>query len=257
MRFLIDDKTFFRRNELDGAFTLMSLKTNQTFAFAKAADLIMKKSGQWQDFDQFIASIRTAQPEEKVRRIFSGVLYKLHAGGLALLEDVPKSDCTGARLAKKEDYYYLSEFARENFDKGFSCSEAGYAGYYSYAGIYNRIKNNEESVFMVEEKGVIKAALFASPSKHYYGSLIFQLVSFVFDQSLTKEQVSEYVRSLIDCVDASLRDSINKVRYEYINTRQDFVVNELIKCGFEKNAELDNEIMNQKHLILYDKYYIQ
>lgn len=256
MRFLIDNKTFFRRNELDGAFTLMSLKTNQTFAFAKAADLLMKDCGEWHDFDEFISSIRTAKSEDKVRRIFSSVLYKLHAGGLALLEDVPKSDFTGVRLATKEDYYYISQFARENFDKGYSCSEAGYAGYYSHSGIYNRIKNREESVFVAEEKGVIKATLFASTSKHYYGSIIFRLVSFVFDKDLKKEEAAEYIRRLVECVDKSLKDSVHKIRYEYINTRQDFVVNELTRCGFEKNAELDKEIMNEKTLILYDKYYI-
>ena len=253
MQFLIDDTRYFMREETEGIFSLMNLKTNQVFSFLSAGKLLLKHTGQWTDFDQFIKSIRTKTPPEKVRKMFSSMLFELHAGGLALLKDIPEGNFTGIRMADRNDYYHLSAFCRKYCAEGFSCARVVSGSYYSMSGLYERLRRQDEMIMMAQENGKIRAVLITAVSKRFFGGNIPELISFIFDDSLTQEECARLIGQLSDAAAAQFGRPWTKIRYEHTDPRQDFTVSVLEKNGFEKTAEFAAEINGKGTLSLYDK----
>jgi len=253
MQFLIDDTRYFMREETEGIFSLMNMKTNQMFSFLSPGRLLLKHAGQWTDFDQFVRSIHTKTPQDKVRKMFSSMLFELHAGGLAQLKDIPEGDFTGIRMADKNDYYHLSVFCRKYCAKGFSCARVVSGFYYGLSGIYQRLQKHDEMIMMEQENGKIRAVLIAAVSERFFGGSIPELVSFIFDDSLTQEECARLTCRLSDAAAAQLGRPSTKIRYEHTDPRQDFIASVLEQNGFEKTAVFAAEISGKGTLSLYDK----
>ena len=88
MRYRINREDFFAREEEQGTMAIMVCKTNQILHFNRAGRHIFDVCDRWVELDEFLHDLGAVNTTPaKLRRYFEEILYKLHACGLARLEE--------------------------------------------------------------------------------------------------------------------------------------------------------------------------
>ena len=91
MRYRINREDFFAREEEQGTMAIMVCKTNQILHFNRAGRHIFDVCDRWVELDEFLHDLGAVNTTPaKLRRYFEEILYKLHACGLARLEEIPQ-----------------------------------------------------------------------------------------------------------------------------------------------------------------------
>lgn len=253
MKFFIDSKSYFRREEKAGTFTLMVRSTNQTIHLNRASRALFEKTDEWVDLSEFIRRLGTLTVStERLTRDYSAALFRLHACGILRLADFPKSDESGCRRAERGDYYHLAEFCRRNMDKGFSVAESLSVGYYSFYATYDRLTRNDSFTVVSLSGGEILACLMFSVSKRNFGGLVINLGSAIFHEDLGEKDCGQRLREMIRVSTRIARGTATKLRYEAIHPRQDWLLEKLLANGFKKSITLPCEISTGQDLTLYD-----
>lgn len=258
MKFYFDSKKCFYRDELHNDFMLMSLLTNQTYDLPAEYRSLLKLADRWVDFERFwqMAQFMSFGLKGNLRAQAERIIFQLAAGGVVQLAELPQSDFSGVHPAELRDFHRLAEFCRENCNSGLSCAVNNTPAVYADSVVYNDLENSKIQVMLLEDEGNIKAACFGGLSDYYFGGLVFALKSFIFDKAADKETVKKYVSEMLKATAAEITakgdSKINKIRYEYMNPRQDVIVSLLTENGFKKTAVFKDEIREGTDLVLYD-----
>lgn len=254
MKYRINRKDFFAREEEQGTMAIMVLKTNQILHFNRAGRHIFDICDQWvelEDFLQQLGAVNTTPA--KLHRYFEELLYKLNACGLAQLKEMPKSSGTGCRLAVLGDYARISRFLLANGDKGYSCAAMLSAAYNSPYAVYTRIYEKQKLYLLSEQEGEILALLEVHPAAHIIGSTVLTIMTVVLHESLDEAAARQQLALLTDHAACIFAGSMTKLRYQAMNPRQEWIVSALQDCGFVQTANLPGDLQNGSDLRLFDR----
>lgn len=254
MRYRINREDFFAREEEQGTMAIMVLKTNQILHFNRAGRHIFDICDQWVELDGFLAQLGAVNTTPaKLQRYFEELLYKLHACGLAKLEDVPAPTGTGCRLAVLRDYARISRFLRANAHQGYSCAAMLSAAYNSPYGVYTRLYEKQKQYLLSERDGEIVALLEVHPAAHIAGSAALTIMTVVFHASLDEAAAQAQLALLTDHAAQVFSGPMTKLRYAAMNPRQEWTVNAMQQCGFVLSAHFPGEMQNGHDLRWYDR----
>lgn len=254
MRYRIDRKDFFAREEEQGTMAIMVLKTNQILHFNRAGRHIFDICDQWVELDDFLQQLGAANTTPaKLRCYYEELLYKLHACGLAKLEDVPAPTGTGCRLAALRDYDRVSRFLLKNAGKGYSCAAMLSPAYNSRYGVYTRIYARQKQYLLSEQDGEILALLEVHPAAHIAGSAALTIMTVVFHADLDEAAAKEQLALLTDCAARVFSGSMAKLRYAAMNPRQEWMTAALQDCGFVQTVHFPGELQNGSDLRWLDR----
>ena len=254
MRYRIDRKDFFAREEEQGTMAIMVLRTNQILHFNRAGRHIFDICDQWVALDDFLHRLGAVNTTPaKLRRYYEELLYKLHACGLAKLEDVPAPTGTGCRLASLGDYDRVSRFLLKNADRGCSCAAMLSPAYNSRYGVYTRIYERQKQYLLSERDGELLALLEVHPAAHIAGSAALTIMTVVFHASLDATAAKEQLSLLTDHAASVFSGSMSKLRYAAMSPRQDWIATALQGCGFVQTAHFPGELQNGSDLRWLDR----
>ena len=253
MEFYIHSDRCFLREEENGAFKLMALATNQTLDFDGRLHAILGMTDRWADAEHIARVLQLTTAGANMKAMLWNALFSLHACGLADLRNVPVFAGDGLRWANVWDYYALSCFCTENLGKGQSCAVYLNPRYYGYFALHSSLSKRIESVLLLEEGREIQAAAFFGQSSRYFGGIAFELKSLIFNARMDEEACRKAIREITAFACDSLKGKLYKLRYEYLNPRQDFIAQTLKDAGFRESAQFPGELKNGRDLILLDK----
>ena len=256
MRFLLEQDAYFLRGENHQQFSVMVRSTNQQLFFHRSARVLFERAGEWTDLDEFVDSLHiTSVPRERVRSDYLDTVIDLYVAGVAQIKDLPVSNRTGCFLAHKRDVLALSPFLTENMDRGFSCSASNSRNYYAKSPLQARIKDKLDTICYYEENGRILAALVLVFSDRNFGNRILTLQTVVVDGNLSEEQAEFCIGEVMRFIRLNIVKGLNKLRYEHIHERQDWIVHVLLKNGFTNTAVFPEELSTGQTLKLYDLFF--
>lgn len=254
MRYRINREDFFAREEEQGTMAVMVLKTNQILHFNRAGRHIFDTCDQWVELDDFLQQLGAVNATPaKLRRYFEELLYKLHACGLARLEDIPLSTGTGCRLATLRDYDRVSRFLMTNADKGYSCAAMLSTAYNSRYGVYTRLYEKQKQYLISEQNGEILALVEVHPAAHIAGSAALTIMTVVFSASLDEAAAKEQLALMMDQAVWVFSGRLSKLRYAAMHPRQEWIAAALQNCGFTLSALFPGELQNGNALRWYDR----
>lgn len=253
MEFYIHSDRYFLREDENRAFTLMSHATNQTLEFDGSLHPLIYATDRWIDLSSYTRMLQIMSfDRKKTARLLEDALFALHAAGLADLKDIPSFGGTGIRWASLRDAHAVSGFCRANLEKSRSCTVSLDSRYYSCPAIYTRIKQGAEYFLLKEEEGQIRAVALFGLSYRYFGNSAFELRSFIFEDGMDDETCRKTICDLASYARQSLKGKVLKLRYEFINPRQQFIVDALKESGFREKAHFRSELKSGGDLILLD-----
>ena len=253
MEFYIHSDRYFIRDEENGAYKLMVNSTNQVIDIESIYGILMNKTDCWVNLDHMSRVIAlTSFNRDTVNGLWNHI-FELHAGGVADLKDVPSFGKDGYRWATTFDYYALSDFLKENMDKGKTCTVVTNPAYYSYYSVRFRLQQKTDNIVLCEKETALKAAAIFGLSDRFFGGPVLELKSLIFDGALTDDECKDIIKQVMDYAAVQLQGKLFKLRYEYINPRQDFVVGALKDAGFSESACLKDELGEGKDLVLLDR----
>jgi len=254
VRYRIDREDFFAREEEQGTMAIMVRKTNQILHFNHAGRHIFDVCDRWVELDDFLHDLGAVNTTPaKLRRYFEEILYKLHACGLAKLEDLPQSTNTGCRLAQQGDYLRISRFLMANAQKGHSCATMVGARYNGPYGVYTRLYEKQTYYLLSEQDGEILALLEMSQPMHISGNAVLSISTAVFHERLDAQAAAEQLHLLTDHAAKLFGGHASKLRYPYMHPRQQWMRDALAGCGFVQTAFFPNELQNGRDMIWYDR----
>lgn len=254
MRYRINREDFFAREEEQGTMAIMVLRTNQILHFNRAGRHIFDICDRWVELEDFLQQLGAVNATPaKLRRYFEELLYKLHACGLAKLEDMPAASGTGCRVAALRDYARISRFLRANADKGYSCAAMLSAAYNSPYGVYTRLYEKQKQYLISEQDGKILALLEVHPAAHIAGSAALTIMTAVFHESLEADAAQAQLALLTDHAARVFSGTMTKLRYAAMNPRQDWMANAVQYCDFTLSAHFPGDLQNGHDLRWFDR----
>ena len=255
MKFRINRKDFFAREEEMGTMSVIVLKTNQILHFNRAGRHVFDTCDEWVDLDAFLAGLNAVKTTpEKLRTYFEDLLYKLCVCGLAALKEMPAQTGNGYRLAQKKDFFHVSNFLLANAAAGCSCAAMLDAIYNSAYSVYTRITGQEAAYLINEENGKILSLMEINRGNTYAGSTALNIQTVVFDQSLDRDAADAQLKILSDFAAGILDGQCTKLRYAHMHPRQDATRDALLNCGFVCTARFSEELKNGRDLVFYDRF---
>lgn len=255
MKFRIDSASFFLREENRGSATVMNLKTNQVVYMNATGRKVFERCDEVIDFDEFIDSLNYPHvSREKLCADYKKLLIKLYAYGFAELSDIERRTQDGCFVAGIEDVDAISAFLRASCANEPSCAEATSPIYYSRHAVYSRLTNGQTPYLYLQCGGVIKAAVDTQVSALGMGESVVYLGSFFFADGMNAAECASAVKALVELASAAAKQSASKLRYMYMNPRQDKIIEMLTPLGFKKTAVLEKEVNACRDLCLYDLF---
>lgn len=253
MKFFIDSKSYFRREEKNGAFSVMVRATNQTIHLNRSSRPLFEKTDEWINLSDFVKELNVKNvPLERLERDYMAALFRLHACGAAKIEDFPKIDESGTRKAEAKDYYALSKFCAANSNGKYSVAESLSPAFYALYPMYDRLLSASSFTIISLTKGKIDACLMFSLSNRSFGGLTLNLTTAIFDDDLAEKDADAKLAEMLTVAKDFAKGKVVKIRYEEIHPRQAVFVKKLVKNGFTKTAALENELETGQDLTLYD-----
>ncbi len=82
---------------------------------------------------------------------------------------------------------------------------------------------------------------------------MLELKSVFFDGQMEEAECRRALEEMVRFAGESLSGKLHKLRYEYLNPRQDFLLEALKESGFRETAVFPGELKNGMDLVLYDK----
>lgn len=254
MKYRINSKDYFAREEENGTMSLIVSKNNRILFFNRTGRKLLARCDEWVELEEFVASLGiTAVPQDKVYDDFEKLLYELEAYGLARLTDLPVRTCTGCRMADYRDAKLVSDFLLANSDKGFSCAISVDPSFNSFAGVYTRIQNGGEQYLIDQQNEKIVGLLAVSQPNRSMGLSAAVISSAVFPEQMTREDCRRQLQTLLNYAQTVYGESCSKLRYVYMNERQNALRDELVELGFYQSALLKKEVNGERDMILYDR----
>ena len=254
MKFRIDSSGFFLREENRGSVTVMNLETNQVVYINATGRRVFDRCDETVDFDEFIDGLDyPSVSREKLCGDYKKLLIKLYANGFAALTGIERRTEDGCFIAAPEDIDALSSFLRAACSNANSCAAAVSPVYYSRYAVYSRILNGQTPYLYLQRGSRIIAAADAQAAALGLGESVVSLGSFFFDEKLSGDECGNAVKELTELAAAAARQSASKLRYMYMNPRQDKIVQTLVQIGFRNTAVLEKEV-NGRDLCLYDLF---
>lgn len=254
MKFKIISSDFFSREEDRGTLSLIVGDTNEILYLNATARLILNPGGVWRDFDEFIDGLAFADvPRERLVEDFEALLFKLDAHGVALLREIDCGRETGARVARPRDIQALSSFLINHVAAPRTCAVSEETRFYHRQGLYGRMMGQKEFIVIDEVIGQIGAALLFTWPKRAEGNTVMSLDSAFFDDQMSDAACEQALMRMISAFTAALHGACGKLRYVYMNPRQDFIKAALLKAGFQKTAELKKETLGGRDAEYLDK----
>jgi len=254
VRYRIDREDFFAREEEQGTMAIMVCRTNQILHFNRAGRHIFDVCDRWVELDDFLQNLGAVNTTPaKLRRYFEELLYKLHACGLAKLEELPKPVGTGCRLAQLSDYMHISRFLTANAQKGQSCATMVGVRYNGPYGVYTRLYEKQTYYLLSEREGELLALLEISPPSHISGNAVLSISTAVFREELDSPSACEQLHLLMDYAAKLFGGHASKLRYPYMHPRQQWMRDALAGCGFAQTAFFPCELQNGSDMIWYDR----
>ena len=254
MKFYLDSKKYFYRDEFNKSFMLMSLITNQTFELSADFRPLISYSDKWVEFDYFYQIVSLISFDTCKRSDLETLIYRLHTSGILYIEDFPQSELSGIRLAKPTDYHNLANFCRQNYNKGYSQALYCNADYYQDPIFFSRLHKMSDLMVIDENNGTIEAVLICSRNEHYFGNELLTLKSFIFAEDLSEAECREKIAQLTDFLARQAKGKLRKIRYEQYTDEQEFIVENLLKNGFKKTAFFPKGYDNKIDITLYDRF---
>lgn len=253
MKFFINSKSYFRREENNGAFTVMIRATNQSIHLNKSSRALFEKTDEWVELSDFVKGLNFKNvPLERLEKDYGAALFRLHACGAALLKDFPKSDETACRKAEPKDYYALSKFCIANCNAKYSVAESISPAFYALYPIYDRLLSSTSFIIVSMKEGEIKGCLLFSLSNRNFGGVAVNLTTAIFDENLTEQEADDEFSKMLSVAKDFAKGKVLKIRYEEIHPRQARLAGKLLENGFTKSATLMNELETGQNLTLYD-----
>lgn len=254
MELYIHSDRFFSRDEDNNASKLMVLATNQVIDVDGFYHILLEMPDRWIDMTSMSRIIAlTSLGNRDVMNGLWNLALRLHACGIADIRDVPSFGLSGARFANLRDYYAISEFGAKNLNRGHSCSVTINPLYYSFSQVFTRIEDRSEFYILWEEDGTIRAMAAFGQSKRFFGGVVLQLRSVIFDSDMDEDQCRDALIKMIDCFCSALKGKTHKLRYEFTNPRQEFIVSTLKEAGFCESAFFKEELTEGSDLVLLDR----
>ena len=254
MKYRIKSKDFFAREEENGALSLIVEGNNRILFFNRMARRLLTRCDEWVDLAAFVRELGvTDVPQETVYRDFEKLLYKLEADELAELCDLPQPEGTGVRTADYRDARHVSEFLLANADAGFSCAVSVNPAYNALPGVYTRMQNGVEQSLLSEQAGAVCGLLTVSLPAKLSGNSAAILQSAVFPAQTPQAACVHQLASLLDYAATIYAAAYSKLRYVYMNDRQNALRDALVTLGFGETALLPNEVRGGRDMILYDR----
>lgn len=254
MRCRIDRADFFAREEEQGTMAIMVRRTNQILHFNRAGRHIFDVCDRWVELEEFLQNLGAVNTTPaKLRKYFEEILYKLHACGLAKLEDLPTPAGTGCRLAQLSDYMRISRFLIAHGQKGQSCATMVGARYNGPYAVYTRLYEKQTHYILSEQNGELLALLEISQPAHIAGNIVLSISTAVFHEHLDAQAAREQLHLLTDHAAKLFGGHASKLRYPYMHPRQQWMRDALAGCGFVQTAFFPSEIQNGCDMIWYDR----
>ena len=254
MKFYIDRSGFFLRDESRGSATLMNLATNQVVYINASGRKLFEHCDEQVDFDAFIDSLNyPGVSREKLCADYKALLLKFYANGFVKLSDIERCTEDGCFAAQAEDIDALSAFLRTSCANANSCAVAVAPVYYSRYAVYSHITNGQ-TYFYCQRGGKIIAAVDAQFAALGMGESVVTLNSFFFDKALSEDECAEALKALVAFASSAAAPAASKLRYVYMNPRQDKTVAMLTALGFEKTALFEKEVNGELDVTLYDLF---
>ncbi len=255
MKFYIDSSDFFLRDESRGSATLMNLKTNQVVYINSSGRKLFEHCDEQVDFDAFIDSLDyPSVSREKLCADYKTLLLKLYAGGFLKLSDIERCTDDGCFIAQAEDVDALSQFLRASCANANSCAVAAAPVYYSRYAVYSHITNGRTPYFYLQRGGRIVAVVDAQAAALGMGESVVTFNSFFFAKDMSEGDCAEAVKALVALAASVAAPTASKLRYVYMNPRQDKTVAMLAAVGFEQTARLEKEVNSERGITLYDLF---
>ena len=255
MKYRIDSKDFFAREEENGTMSLIVRATNRILFFNRTGRRLLERCDEWVDLPEFVSGLGiTAAPYETVYGDFEKLLLELESYGLAKLRDRENRAGDGCRTADLRDGKLVSDFLLANADKGNSCAVSVSPGYNGIAGVFTRIQSESERYLLCEQGGRVRALLAVANPSRSMGRSAAAINSAVFAEGLTRKECRALLSELLAYAEAVYGEHCSKLRYVYMNARQDGLRELLCGLGFKQTALLEKEVGGGRDMILYDKF---
>lgn len=254
MRYRINREDFFAREEEQGTMAIMIRKTNQILHFNRAGRHIFDVCDQWVELDDFLQNLGAVKTTPaKLRRFFEELLYKLHACGLAEVEDFPRSTGTGCRLAQTGDYMHISRFLTAHAHKGQSCAVMLGARYNGPYGVYTRLYGKQMYYLLSEQEGELLALLELNHPSHIPGNTVLNIATAVFHEKLDEAAARQQLALMTDYAAQVFGQHASKLRYACMHPRQQWMREAIQGCGFVQTACFPAELQNGSDLMYFDR----
>ena len=255
MKYRIDSKAYFAREEENGTMSLIVNATNRILFLNRTGRRLLTRCDEWVDLAEFVNGLHiSGAPFETVCRDFEKLLYELESYGLAELADRPEETYTGCRVADCRDGKLVSDFLLANADRGFSCAISVNPAYNALAGVYARIQNGSEQYLISERDGQVLALVAMARPNRVIGVSAAVINSAVFLEGMLREACKEQLQTLLAYGETVYAGECGKLRYVYMNERQNGLRETLQTLGFTQSALLKNEVYGGRDMILYDRF---
>lgn len=246
MKYKIKKDSFVKEDDKNGIITLRASSNNRLlFLKDTMANLLDVKPDEWVLVD------KTDIPDETIYKDYEDALTLLNCFDIA--EIIDDKVITNLYVAGEKEYRILSPFIINNNGKGLSTKLKFSDSYYSEDNLRYRQFNNEEYNFYYKENDDIKAVInfHVTAPTDLTDIGTFQYV--IFKDGLSAEGSKELFDKLLLFVEKKFHNDLVKLRFEFIGNVDDFIVDEIIKCGYSHVATLEKEIDGKKDLIFYEK----
>ncbi len=253
MKFYIKSSGYFSREEEKGAISLIVLATNQILFLNRSGKKLLEHCDEWVDLKEFVEGLSIKSVgHEQVYDDYERLLFELDAYSVAQLKERGTSRFTGCRAAELRDYADVSAFMLRHIDAPFSCAVYSNKAYYGLLGVYRHLKNQSERYLLLQEEGVIRAVISVNHPGRAAGYSVLMLGCAVLDAALSEARCHEAIARLTELAAELYREDCSKIRYMYMNARQDWLKGVLCGEGFAQTAFFPKEIQGERDVAFYD-----
>lgn len=246
MKYKINKDSFVKVEDKNGIITLRASSNNRLlFIKNTVANLLDVKPDEWVLLDKNVVL------DETIYKDYKEALTLLYC--FDIVEIIDDKEATNFYIAGEREYRTLSSFIIKNNGKGLSTKLKFADSYYSEDAIRYRQFNNEEYNFYYKENDDIKAVINFQVTAPTDLSDIGTFQYVIFKEGLSSEESKEIFDKLLSFVEKKFSNDLVKLRFEFIGEVDDFIIDEIIKCGYSHVATLEKEIDGNKDLYFYEK----
>lgn len=244
MKYRINSGAYTVLGDHADTLVLKTTDTRRALCIPAGGTAVLDNADTWHCFDE---------KDGEKRRDMQNALKVLEAFNIADIEHDPEPDTDGCTIAGERQYREISAFYKTAIRNAHTILYTSSDEYHSEDMIRMRQFNNKEYNFIRRDSNGICAVLTIGVSGMQQVDCTGKINSVAFragdDDAMCRRSMESLVRFAAEC----FRGDLNKFRFIYTGSAQDWLLGAFEGLGFKKVCTLEREIAGSIDVTFYDK----